>query len=247
MEKSVKITSIIMGVLLIISILGLITFIQLAPPAQTLSTTGVATIKATPDIMTLNLNVISRSNNLEEANQKNLEKVSLLINSLKEIGIKEEKITTTHLSVNEEYDWTSSGRKFIGYVATQNIRVEISTNESGIMSKAIDASVSNNAIVSYINFELSKDLENYYKTQAIELATLDAKNKAQAMVQGLGQKLGKVVSISDSEIYYSAYPIYRNYDLDSVSGSEAKTAIESSITPRDQEIYGSVRIIYSVK
>lgn len=251
MDNSVKVTSMILGVILVISIMGLIVFVQMSPPSQTLSTNGVATIKVVPDLMVLNLNVVSRADNLGQANQENSEKVSGLIDSLKKIGIEENKITTTSLSVNEEYDWSSSsGRKFLGYIATQNIRVEIPTNKSELMSKAIDASVSSNAIVSYINFELSKDLENSYKAQAIELATLDAKKKAQAMVQGLGQKLGKVVSISDSEIYYSPYSLYRNYyatDSVEVAGSQAKLAIESSVTPSEQEIYGSVRIIYSVK
>ncbi len=110
--------------------------------------------------------------------------------------------------------------------------------------EVIDAGVDKGAKVSYINFELSIAEQNKYKAQALELATQDAKTKAEAIASGLGKKLGKVVSVSSSDWGYSPWSLYRA-DVMTESAEEAKSAV-TDIQPGEQSVTASVSVVYKI-
>ena len=179
-----------------------------------------------------------------EASDKADEIYEKMKNFLVIAGISEDEIQTDSISVYPEYDWSSGSQKLKGYVATHSVKVEIIIEDKEKISEVLDAGINAGAGISYINYELTDENQNSYKIDAIKLATEDAKIKAEALADGSGSKLGKLVSVSTSDFGYSPWIAYS-------TGAETFTKedsvrAESEITPSSQEVSAQVTAVFRI-
>jgi len=241
LDKSVQTTLIIVvGVL----ILGLVIINSIKPSyANTISVAGSATVKAMPDIIGIYFNIDTQGTTSNEAADKNSEIVDSLTNSLISKGFSKEDIQTQSYSVYPEYDYRTGTGKITGYKATHSLRVEISANESEKIGDVIDSGIDAGAGISYINFELSQENQNKYKAEAMKLAAQDATSKAKGVAEGLGKKLGSLVSVSVND--YNYYP-WLVRDFAGASAPEIKEAT-TNIVPSEQEISASVTAVFKIR
>mgnify|MGYP001561245822 CR=1 FL=1 len=245
MEKAVQITLIIVAGVLIFGFLAFATFSNIINPTQnTVTGQGTATVKAVPDLVGVYFSVETKASTSEEAASKNADIVEKLKNSLISKGLDKKEIQTLNFNVYPEYDWNSGTQKIKGYIASHQIRVELSTENSEKIGEVIDAGVSAGAGISYINFELSQELQNKYKSEALKLAAEDAKIKASSIAEGLGKKVGSLVSVSTSDFNY--YP-WRLYETSGVASAEDAKAATTNINPGEQEISASVTAIFKIR
>lgn len=245
LDKSVQKTLIIMAGILLLAVIGIITYSSFSS-ANTISISGQATIKATPDIVSVYFNIETKGATSEEATSKNSEIIDQLTVQMLNLGFSNDKIQTISFNVYPIYDYVGGKQISRGFTATHSIKVEMPTSDSSKIGSVIDAGVSAGAGISYINFELSQNKQNDYKAQALISATQDAKTKAQAIATGLGKNLGRLVSVADNSFNYSPWPIFRSTDNGvAVSGAEAKAATQS-ITPSEQEVTASVTAVYKI-
>jgi uncharacterized protein YggE len=249
MDKSIKITLIIAATLIILTLIGVYTAFNLSPGTQSnvITANGMSQITATPDKVSLNFNVETKGADSKTANDKNAEIVDKLIKALIAEGFNKTDIQTTGYNVYEDFEWTQSGQKSLGYKATHNVVVKMSTAETSKIGNAIDAGINANATLSYINFELSQELENKYKADAIKLAAEDAKVKAQSMASGLGKSLGKLVSVTDSSFNYNPWRVY-DYAAGATMSENAVMAksAATNIQPSEQTISAQVSVSYKI-
>ena len=164
--------------------------------------------------------------------------------ALIKLGLDRKDITTENFNVYPNYVWKNGERKQEGYKASHRIRVQLKDDKMDDVGEVIDAGVDNGAGISYINFELSQDLQNKYKKQALEQATKDARSKAEGIASGLGKKLGRVISITSQEFNYYPWRVYEAVGEASIK--EAKSAV-TEIQPGEQEISGRVSIVYALR
>ncbi len=237
MEKSVKITLIIVAGIVMLGLMGVIIFSNLTS-ANTVTGNGYATVKALPDLVSVYFNVQTEGDTSKEATDSNSEIVDKLILELLKQGFDRDEIQTMNFNVYPNYDWDDGERNQEGYVATHSIKVQVSSDNSGKIGDIIDAGVSAGAGISYINFELSQEKQNEYKAEALKLAAEDARIKAESIAEGLGKRLGRLVSVSDSNFNYSPWRIYQAEE-GVMDAAGAKTAT-TDIQPSEQEIYASV-------
>ena len=113
------------------------------------------------------------------------------------------------------------------------------------LSAVVDAGISAGAGISSINFELSPEKQSEYKAQAIKLAAEDAKTKAEALAEGLGKRIGRLVSVSDSDFGYSPWVLYSGSGM-AEEAAVAKDAA-SSIQPSEQSITARVTAVYKIR
>jgi len=241
LEKSVQTTLIIVvGVILLVLIL----INSLKPSYEnTISVSGMSTIEAMPDIIGVYFSVDTQGNTSNVAADKNSEIVDSLTNSLISKGFEREDIKTQSYSVYPEYDYRVGTGKITGYRATHSLKVELSANESEKIGDVIDSGIDAGAGISYINFELSQENQNKYKKEAMELAAQDATSKAQGVAEGLGKKLGNLVSVSIDNYDYVPW-LAR--DFGGVSSAEAKE-IATDIVPSEQEISARVTAVFKIR
>lgn len=245
-NNSVKITGMIVAGVIILALIGLYIANMNAPVSNTVQVQGMSNIKVVPDLVTIYFNVETKGTTAQEATDKNSQIVDNAITNLIKLGFERKDIVTENFNVNPNTYWNGNRQVTEGYIANHNIKVEMPTNESGKIGDAIDAGVNAGALINYINFELTQESQNKYKTEALKQATEDARTKAEAMASGLGKSLGKLVSVSSNDFGYNPWPMYRNVAMDSSGAAEAKVAA-TTIQPGQQDINAQVSVVYQIK
>lgn len=240
MEKQVKI-SIILSVTAVIITLIVIGAFNSTQPGQVISTNGVYTLNVQPENVAIYFSIETKSASLEEARDGTAAKTDALKSALEKAGIDKKDIQTQNYNVYPNREWVNNRYVDKGYVASHSIKVSFPI-DSNNMGKVVDEGIDSGATVSYIDFELSQESENKYKAEAIKLASQDAKNNAEAMASGMGQKVGKVLSVSDSTMEY--YPM-RAYDQ-LYAENDIKSAV-TEITPSEQTITARVSVRFSIR
>lgn len=246
MEKSVKITSIIAGTIIILALIPIFLFMQYAP-GQTISVQGNSVIKVTPDLVSVYFNAESNGTTAKEAKDANALIVDNMLTALIKQGFNRTDVTTENLQIYEDMRWENNMQKSYGYKATHQIKVELSTNRADKIGDVIDAGVDAGALLNYINFELSSAKQNEYKAQALVEAGQDAKTKAEAIAQGVDKRLGALVSIATSNWQYSPWNVYTaNAGGMREDATLAKSAT-TNIQPGTQEVTANIDVVYKIR
>ncbi len=246
MRSSVQITLIIVVGIILLTLILIFTLTSVFSSARdSLQVNGQSTIKVTPDLITLSYNVETKGNTSKEAEDLNSDIVNDLIYRVVQLGFEKEELKTENFNIYPEYDWNSGNQKLTGYKAVHSLKIELTIDKTSKAGDLIDAGTSAGAGISYINFELSDELEQKYKSEAIKSAAQDAKIKAEAIAEGFDKKVGKLVSVSLNEFNY--YP-WRMYDSMEAGGSVtiAKEAV-SNIQPSEKEVTASVSAVYKLR
>ncbi|MBS3071069.1 SIMPL domain-containing protein [Candidatus Pacearchaeota archaeon] len=241
-SDSVLITLIIVSGIVLVSLIGIL-YMNSTGLSNTISSNGFASIKVMPDLVSVYFTVQTYGETSSEASSKNADIVTSMKNIFETEGYEKDEIKTQSFSIYPEYDYSGSTPKVTRYVAYHLIKIEVSAEDKSKIGRVIDAGVNAGAGISYINFELSQGNENFYKAEAIKMATQDAKAKAEALAEGSGNELGNLVSISTSDFYYQPWQVFV-----SETGRDVGAAKEStSITPTDQEVTASVTAVFRMK
>jgi len=235
-----KLTSNITIIFLVLVILaGSILYNQNPSTTNTVSTTGSYTLTVEPDKATIYIGIETLKNSADESKSENSRITNAVLVSLYEL-VGKENIETSQFSIYPEYDWTN-GQKLKGYKTSNQLKVKTSNFE--YIGKIVDVSTKSGATgINSINFELTEEKQASYKQEALTKAAEESKQKAQAIVSGIGSKLGKVVSIQENEYYYRPYPLYIKG-----SGAELDQVVSTEILPINLEVTASVTLTYSVK
>jgi uncharacterized protein YggE len=245
MDKAISITLIIVLGIVVLAGIGYMSFSLLFPSTNTITGNGQATIEAIPDLVKVYFNVETQGDTSKEAKDENAEIVDDLITNIIKKGFERKDIQTLNFNIYPEYSWEDGEREIIGYKATHSIIVELSTDNTDKIGDVIDGGVDAGANINYINFELSQEKENEYKAEAIKFAAEDARIKAEALADGLGKKLGKLVSVSDSSFGYSPWRIYEaSGTMEDVEMAKQES---TNIQPGEQEISARVTARFKIK
>jgi len=243
LDKSVQITGLIILGVIILFVLFQNSF---SSETNTVTGNGQATIQVDPNLVTVYFNAETKAETSQEATEANIEITEKLKTNILNLGFKENDIQTINFNVYPDYEWLYDKRQDNGYVATHMIRIEMSTEDTSKIGRVIDAGVGAGAGISYINFELSPEEEKQYKAQALELASEDARLKAGSIASGLGKKLGRLVSVSESNAYYTPMRVYETAGDQGDWVGEAKEAV-NNIQPSEQEITANVYAVFKLR
>ncbi|MFA5953267.1 MAG: SIMPL domain-containing protein [Candidatus Pacearchaeota archaeon] len=240
-NNSIAITAIISGVILVIALV--FAFSGFAS-GKKVEVQGTSTVNAVPDLVSIYFNVETKGATGTEARDKNENITNNLKNSLIDLGFDEERITTENLNIYEEYTWVNDKRISQGYVAVHSLKLEMSVDEFDQIGGVIDAGVNSGANINYINFELSTELQNQYKAEAMKLAAQDARIKAESVASGFNKKVGRLVSVQVVDFNYYPWIAYSN---DVGASAESVKSSVASITPEEREITSTVNAVYRIR
>lgn len=240
-DKSVLITGIIVIGIIAALFIGAKYFGN--SPQNTITANGISSVKILPDVVSVYIGIDTKGTTSSEANNKNSEIYSSVKKTLMNLGLDEKEIQTQSFNIYPTYDYTSGSGKITGYQASHSLKIQVSANNVEMIGKVIDAGVNSGAGISSINFELSMEKQNEVKAQAIKLAAEDAKTKAEALAEGVGKKLGSLVSVSSSDFNYTPWIIYNADSGGSVGAKETATQIQ----PSEQEVTASVNAVFKIR
>jgi uncharacterized protein len=155
---------------------------------RVLTVSGNGQISVEPNILTIQLEVVTENESLRQAQQENANTMNQVIQALLNLGIPRENIHTTVFTIFPRYDFVDGKQVFRGYEVTNGITVEISAiDQAGAI---IDEAVKNGVNrVSNIQFTV-RDKDMYYQ-QALSAALENANGKAEAIARTLRLNLNQ--------------------------------------------------------
>lgn len=207
--------------------------------AQTTDSSGVirvsgdAVVTTAPDTAYITLGVETRDNLAEKASQQNAEYMSKIIAALKQFGLSDKEITTSGYYI---YSYQEGEQRTSTVYVVRN-QVNVRTNRLEEVGTIIDLAIKAGANqVQGVTF----DTENKADLQltALENATRQARDKAEAIAKAAGVTIKEIVSITEQSETYAPYTeavVFRAASLDS-----AKTVIN----PGDVEVRARVIVEY---
>ncbi len=242
-DKSVQITGIV-AVAVLVVVLVIVNAISGFSSSETITVEGISAVSVVPDEIGVYFSAETLENSADVTKDVNAVIVADVKAALIAAGFSRDDFETSNFNVREDFEWKDDGRESLGFKATHSIIVRMSSEDEAMIGAAIDAAVDNGALLSYVNFELSQDLENEYKALAMKSAAEDARVKGEAVADGLGMRLGKVVSTTSSDFGYRPWLAYAESDM---AGSMKGEEVATNIQVGEQEISSRISVTYKIK
>jgi hypothetical protein len=244
-NNAVAITSIIAVTVIVIVLLALFVFVPMFSTNNTISVQGISDIKVLPDMVAVYFNVQANGTTSSQADSAANAIYNNLDSALLAIGFNNSQIGTESFSIYPNVIYNNGISTNSGYIASQSVELEFSANETNLLSSVINIGANAGAGISSIDFELSPALQDQYKSQALTLASQDAKTKADAVASGLGKSVGNLVSVSVDNFEYAPFPIYNSGASAGGPMIAAQNAI-MNIVPTTQDVTASVTAVYRI-
>lgn len=216
-------------------------------PDNTISVSAEGKVQAVPDLAIVNLGVLTQGSDPSSVQEQNSGKVNKIIDYIKQQGISKDDISTSQFNIFPQYDYSNGKNNIIGYQLNQTITVKVRGVEKSteVLSKILKGSLQQGA--NEVNgVSLGFDDADNLRQEARKLAIDKAKLKAQDLAQAAGLKLGKVVSISESENYGGPIMPYQGMGGGGYGGSDVKAA-SPNIEPGSQDVVANMTVVFEVK
>lgn len=242
--KSYLIIAIIIGIAVwVVGNLKTYHTIGKAPRTEhTIVVSGEGKVTAAPNIATVTIGTLTQGSDVARAQKENTEKMNALIGAVKKLGIEEKDLQTTTYYINPRYNYREGRSEIQGYEVSQSVTVKIRdlSKISAVLAAAGEHKANQ---VSGVQFSID-DPENL-RDEARVKAITRAREVAEAISQGLGVKLGRVVAFNESG---GGYPGPMPYFAESRLGvGGAEPFPEPKIQPGTNEIVVNVSVIYEIK
>jgi uncharacterized protein YggE len=157
-------------------------------------TSGEGIVQAVPDRAWITIAAESRASNPREAQKRNTETMTPVLDKLKGAGIPAEAIRTIGYDVQYEWDFVNGRRVGRGYVARNTIEVRIDSVDR--VGEYLEIAVGSGATsLGGIRFDL-KDRAKLER-EALRQAVADARAKAEAAAAGAGRSIDRIVRIDE--------------------------------------------------
>lgn len=187
---------------------ALLTFSSLAPahadddkPFRILNLSGAGEVKAVPDTASINAGVVSDAKDAKSALAMNSAAMNTLFKQLKSAGIADRDIQTTNFNISPVYEPYNAKkpqpqhRRIIGYQVSNGVTVRV--RDLARLGDLIDRmTVAGANRMNGIGFFVDKT-ENLLD-EARRKAMADVRRKADLYADGLGVKLKRVLTVSES-------------------------------------------------
>ncbi len=190
------------------------------PTTRTVNVTGVGEAFGIPDTVSIYLGVDTLDANVSAAVAQANQKLELIVNAVKELGVEATDIQTANFSVYPEEQYNpqtgvSTGERFYRVQQSVTIIVRDITRAGEVIDAGLNAGA--NAI-NGVSFGISdtKALESQARLEAVK----DANARATELATAFGLGLGNVITISE---YTGAtpYPVDALYTARAVGGDSS--------------------------
>ncbi|WP_321418219.1 SIMPL domain-containing protein [uncultured Methanomethylovorans sp.] len=203
---------------------------------HTLSISGSGEQKMTPDTASLSVGVVVQASTANESSTQNAAIMSAVISELKRIGLQDNEIQTSYVSIQPVYDYSGT-QKIVAYSASNN--VQVTTQKVDSLSAIIDGATAAGANqIGGITFSVSDKKQQELRDELFKAAVADASSKAEKLASSLGVIIVGVQTASVSE-GGNVQPLY--------SPSAAGAAVATPIQPGETTVSLSVQVTYITK
>ena len=234
---------------------------QLSANLSTVSTSGTATTRVTPDMFSVIVGVQTNGTTAQEAVSRNANLTAQVIAALRRLGINENQTETSSYSVSPIYEsrqppsqppcidayppppGCEPKQEIIGYSASNSVTVTLSVSAGVNAGQVIDASVQAGANnVNGLYFFVSPDRQQEIRDSLIRDAITNARQRANIAADAVGMIVSGVQSVNLNDVIF---PVFRS-ELSTTAGAGADLSPPTQILPGEQEVSTTVSIVYYI-
>ncbi len=210
--------------------------------SNTIRVSGSSQLKAVPDEATVMLRVETNGTTAKEAQDKNSVIMTAMQKALRKAGVADADMETTNYNIYPNTYWEYERQRQIeaGYKASHTLKLKTKDLDriGEFIQLGVDAGATN---VDSVSFILSKNAERDAKDAALRDAVQEARQKAEALADGLNVRLGKVSSVSINE--YNVIPYYRGAEA---MMAKADMAPAPPLAPQEVDVSASVMVVFEI-
>lgn len=175
-----------------------------APLEPVVVTSGEGLVHAVPDRAWITISAESRASTAREAQRRNTEAMTPVLAKLKSAGVPADAIRTVAYDVQYEWDFVNNKRVGRGYVArnTIDVRVDSIDRVGEFLEIAVGAGAT---ALGGIRFDLKDQAK--LEREALRLAVLDARAKADAAAAGAGRNVDRILRIEEGGVEVPPMPV----------------------------------------
>lgn len=200
------------------------------------ATAGTGRVSVDPDIAYLNIGVATENESAKEAMAENNETMAAVLAAIREAGITDRDIQTSHISIDVLYDYSRDTAVMRGYMATNSVAVTV--RDLDLVATLLDVSVAAGANeVNSISFDKEDKTDAYNDALAQAVARAKAKGDVLHAASGVEGTL-----VATKFVEAGAETPYQGY-RDQVKAADGDYA---QIMPGQIEISASVSVEYRV-
>jgi len=202
-------------------------------------TSGEAVVRQAPDRAFVTVSVEARARSPRDAQRQNAERMTAVQQRLAAARLPKESIRTLGYDLSQEFDFIQGRRIPREFVARNAIEVRI--DDIARVGELLDVVVQGGATsVSGVRFDL-QDRDNVER-EALRLAVVDARARAEAAVAGAGRTIDRIIRIEDArESGYIPAP----RPMKAMKSADA--AVETPVEPALIEIRARVTLTASMR
>ncbi len=205
-----------------------------SPAEHTITVSASGKVSVIPDVARINLGVTITKPTVKAVRAAAAQSMTDIIAAIKALGVADEDVQTTNISLYPQYDNESRG-KVIGYQISEGVQITVrDLDKAGDVIDVATAKGANN--VNGISFEVADPVKALNDARAA--AVTAARVSAQAMADAANVTLNDVISITDaspSPIYYGGFS--RGAEI-----SDLATPVE----PGSQDLTATVTVVFAI-
>lgn len=223
----------------------LISHICFANPNRTLSVSGDCQRKVGQDRVSVTITAEFLDPNPTTASTKTTQQYNQLRDKIKKLNLKDQELSTSEYSLNEEFEWIKNTQKSKGYRSRQSLTLE--TSEMNKIGEALKiAQEMGVKRVSGLATFVSDELRKSEREACLEEAFKNAKSKADRLAKASGAKIGSVLEMNETAKTQSPeFPRYKTMMAqDAMAESVAGSA--PSIDAKSETIQTSLQVIFQI-
>jgi hypothetical protein len=221
-------------------------FAQQSPQTTTepvVIVTGEGKVQAVPDRAWITVSAESRASNPREAQKRNTEAMTPVLEKLKAAGVPADAIRTIAYDVQYEWEWVDNRRVGRGYVARNSVEVRVDDVQR-VGDYLEIAAGSGATALGGIRFDL-KDRAKLER-EALRLAVADARAKADAAASAAGRSIDRVIRVDEGPLQGGPIPMPRIAMREAFQASDAAAAAPP-ISAGETEIRSQVTVTAVLK
>jgi uncharacterized protein YggE len=208
-------------------------------PQHTLSVSGTGTVSVKPDIADVTVGVTVQRDTAGDAAADSANVMDAVVTAIKGLGIAEEDIQTTSLSLSPVYDYDRTPYRLVGYTANNMVTVTVRdiTRTGAVIDAATGAGATD---VNSITFRVADQAAA--ETAAREAAVKAARAKADTIATAAGTEITGIISISETSSPVP-YPVFYG---ESAAGAARDVAAPTPVLTGTVDVEVDVAIVYSI-
>lgn len=164
-----------------------------APPRA--SVPGEAVIMAEPDRASLDMGAQARGTDLDAARHQVAAVIERVLDLTRSLGIPAEQVSTAAMDIRPDYEFDprDQERRFLGYVVTRRIAVEL--HELDRLGPLVEGAIAR-GVNDVSSIRLSTSRERELEDRALVAAVHDARHRAALIAEALRVPLGEALEVT---------------------------------------------------